>query len=39
MDWIAIDNPDRDNFEKSQEYLVIAYEPGLKATIKKLKIT
>ncbi len=39
MGWIAIDNPDRDNFEKSKEYLAIAYEQGLKATIKKLKIT
>ena len=39
MGWIAIDNPNRDNFETSQEYLAIAYERGLKATIKKLKIT
>lgn len=35
--WIAINNPDRDNFEKSKEYLDIAYEKAFKATMKKLK--
>lgn len=37
MGWIAINNPNLDNFEKSQEYLNIAYEKALKATLKKLK--
>ena len=37
MGWIAINNPDEYNFEKSKEYLDVAYEKALKATIKKLK--
>ncbi len=37
MGWIAINNPDRDNFEKCQEYLAIAYEKALNTTMKKLK--
>lgn len=37
MGWIAINNPDEANFEKSKEYLAIAYEKALKASMKKLK--
>ena len=37
MGWIAINNPDRDNFAKCQAYLDIAYEKALQATMKKLK--
>lgn len=36
MGWIAINNPDQDNFEKCQEYFDIAYQKALKATMKKL---
>ncbi len=32
--WIAINNPDEYNFEKSKEYLDIAYEKAFKATLK-----
>lgn len=35
--WIAINNPNQDNFEKSQKYLDIAYEKAFKTTIQKLK--
>jgi hypothetical protein len=38
MGWIAINNPDRDHFEICKEYLDIAYEKALKATMKKLKM-
>ncbi|VEP14263.1 conserved hypothetical protein [Hyella patelloides LEGE 07179] len=37
--WIAINNPDEDNFEKSKEYLDVAYKKAFKATMKKLKTT
>lgn len=37
MGWIAINNPDLDNFEKSQEYLDIAYEKAFTSASKKLK--
>ncbi|MGB3401056.1 MAG: DUF6194 family protein [Microcoleaceae cyanobacterium] len=38
MGWIAINNPDPDNFEKCKEYLDIAYEKALKTTMKKLRM-
>lgn len=37
MGWIAINNPDRDNFEQAKKYLAIAYEKALQVTMKKLK--
>ena len=37
LGWIAINNPDENNFEKSQEYLNIAYQKAWKTTMKKLK--
>ncbi|NEP80737.1 MAG: hypothetical protein F6K17_08780 [Okeania sp. SIO3C4] len=37
MGWIAINNPDLDNFEKSQEYLDIAYEKAFRSASRKLK--
>ena len=39
MGWIAIINPDEDNFAKCQEYLDIAYEKALQNTMKKLQLT
>ncbi|MEL6579770.1 MAG: DUF6194 family protein [Cyanobacteria bacterium J06621_12] len=36
MGWIAINNPDLDNFKKSQAYLDIAYEKAFKSSSKKL---
>lgn len=39
MGWIAINNPELDNFKKSQEYLDIAYDKAVKSVSKKLKNT
>ena len=37
LGWIAINNPNADNFAKSHEYLDIAYKKALRTTMKKLK--
>ena len=38
MGWIAINNPEQNNFEKCQEYFDIAYQKALKTTKKKLNM-
>ena len=37
--WIAMNNPEQDNFAKCQEHLDIAYQKAWKISMKKLKAT